>query len=398
MQRKGIVSIIAGVMVLQAQAVVPVHLDYTGFDANISSAWTTAGYGGPAALTPAEIFDIKVAVKTKLETTYAGLDVFFSPIAPGGVHEKILMGATTASTTTLGTSTGIDWRNSHKDDLAYVFAKNFAPIIMPGSHTRPENLERIKNALANTAAHEFAHNLGLQHYDNYGDDSVAAPAYTVAGDVQNTHIMATSDSGLTLESRGMLRSFGTNELRKLQYADGLSFLLGSSTPEIPGPNDTLATAQPITGSPLLVGSVATVNVVGSIDPADDTDIFKFFASAGSPITANTFSFYGLDGFVVDTVISLLSFDGTVLFSNDDISFDGPSFMGGIGPYTSDSLIQNFTASYTGPYYLKVKGFAAGETGHYNLLMSGLTAAVPEPTTIAVLGLGVVALARKRRKR
>lgn len=377
-----------------ANASISVWLDYAGFDTNIVSAWTSGGYSGGNALSAAEILGIKNDVQTKLQGIYSGFSVNFSQTNPGGIFETLRMGATTGTSGLYGQAERIDWRNRFKDDVAEIYAHNFGDVVFTGSFTRAQNLERIKNSLANTTAHELGHNLGLQHYDPYGVDTIQAPSYVVTGQ-QNNQIMATGSTGLTSMSRGVLRSFGVSEKVKLEYADGVPGTNGTTINESAGAKGSTATAQAITGDYLSISQRTGVNVAGRLTNSNEFDFYRFESTAGTLITANTFSgeLVNPAGGTVDTIITLHDAAGNTLFSNDDIGFSGNSFLQN-GNYGTESLIQNFVATYTGTYYLSVTGWS-GDTGSYELLLTGLNP-VPEPATMAALGAGVLWMARRRR--
>lgn len=388
-------AIVGAVTVMgSANASISVWLDYTGFDSTVAAAWTSAGYSGGNALSVGEILGIKNDVQTKLQTIYSGFAVNFNQSSPGGVFETLRMGATTTQTGLYGQADRIDWRNNFKNDVAEIYARNFDDVIFTGSFTRTQNLERLKNALANTTAHELGHNLGLQHYDPYGTDSIQAPSYTVTGQ-QNSFIMATGSTGLTSMDRGNARTFNVAEKVKLEFADGVANVSGQTIAESAGAKGSTATAQTITGALLPVSGRTGINVAGRITSSNELDFYRFEATAGSLITANTFSgeLVNPTGGTVDTVITLHDSTGSTLFSNDDIGYSGNNFLNSSN-YSTQSLLQNFVAQYTGVYYLSVRGFQT-DTGSYELLMTGLNP-VPEPATMVALGAGVVWMARRRR--
>lgn len=381
-----------------ANASVNVWLDYAGFDSTVVTSWTNGGYTGGNALSAAEILGIKDDIQTKLQTIYSGFDVNFLQTNPGGTFETLRMGSTTTSSGLFGDADRIDWRNKVKTDTARIYAHNFGGIVMTGSFNRAQNLERLKNAIAGTTAHELGHNLGLQHYDPYGIDSIRAPGYTGITGQQNLQIMATGGTGLSSLQRGEMRAFGAVEKVKLQFAEGLTSSPGKIEGESAGPKGTLATAQSIFGEQLPITNHSAVVVEGRIVNSAEVDIYKFEATAGSLIYANTQSTYlnAPAGGTVNTIIRLLNSTGTELTSNDNIRYTTNTFMTGGSTYGNDSLIQNFVAQYSGTYYLSVQG-SGTDTGSYDLLMTGLNP-VPEPASMAALGAGVLWMARRRRSK
>ncbi len=382
---------IALCMATQAQAI-DVFLDFTDFATNADIAWAAAGSPG-GALTATDILYLTAhAIPTKMAAQYAGYTVTFHTTTPGGVHEKIRFGASTGFSGLFGEAERLDWRNAFKDDVADVFAHNFGSVIaaVPSDHST--SVERFANALAGTAGHELGHNLGLQHYDAYGYPTIFAPVYAGVVGQQNDSIMATGGTGLTLARRGDdARSFNEREHFKLDYADGVSAALGLTVSEVVGSHSSFATAQ-FVGGGLITGGKFGVNITAETGTPGQTDMYKFTATAGSLLSLNTFSHFIMSS-ATDTSVTLFKDDGTPLMANGDISYSGMSFMGGPGPYSADSLIQNLAAPYTGTYYASVTGTASGD---YDLLITGLDA-VPEPATVLLLASAAAVVARKRRK-
>lgn len=378
-----------------ANAGISVFVDYTGFDTTVVSAWTAGGYTGGNSLTAGEIAGMKTGIIDKLTTMFSGFDTTFTSTNPGGMFELLRMGATTSSSGLFGEAERIDWRNQFKDDIAEIYVHNFGGIIMTGSFNRSQNLERLTNAIAGTTAHELGHNLGLQHYDPYGTETIRAPGYGGVTGQQNNFIMATGGTGLTMTQRGQMRFFNTAEKVKLEYADGLLATAGLSINESAAPKGTLATAQQVLGEVLPVSGRSAVNVVGSISANGQSDFYSFTAQMGSLITANAQSQRVYSGSAtIDSFIELLDSNGNLLASNDDISYNGNSFMTGSGNYGNDSLIQNFEALYSGTYYLRVRALSSTDQGSYQLLLTGLNP-VPEPVSMVALGAGVLYLVRRR---
>lgn len=374
-----------------AQAI-DVWLDFSDFAPQIDLAWAASGYSGASALTASDYLYFHHTIKDQLETIYMGHTVTFSETMPGGIHERLWFGATTSSSSTFGLADRIDWRNTHKDDLARIYSANFGLMASATIHPKPLGLERIATALAGTAAHELGHNLGLQHYDCYGQPTINAPGYTGISGQQNDAIMATGSTGISLERRAHMRAFSQVEQLKLEFADGVSSTVGTTISETGASNNTIASAQAVLGTPMPISGMTAVNVAGALSTSSDVDMYKFWAPMGSLLTANTMSSM-LETSTADTVVTLYDSSGAVITSNDDIRFSGNTFMTGGSLYGRDSLILNYEATYTGVYYVGVSGF---DSGRYDLLLGGLSP-VPEPATMAVLGLGTLALLRRRRR-
>ena len=380
------------VVVPQSSSASDVWLDWDGAIVTMGSAWSSAGYGAGSELTPMEVSSVIAMSEGKLAAKFGGYSVTFLGSAGTGAYEWLKFGSTTTSTTTYGVSSGIDWRNTVKDGTVDLYLANFGGILSSSLFTRAENISRLSSAIANTAAHELGHNFGLQHYDAYGIPSITAPGYFFSGE-QNGSIMATGVTGLTAPDRGTDRFFNPIEKVKLEYADGIAPSLASTVAEAVGDKSTLATAQTIYGSTLSLSPGTSVNVDAKIDIPGQMDVYKFYAEAGSLISANTLS-HGILPSFTDTTLFLMDASGTTLHMSTDIYLSGDSFMTpGMGYYSDDSLFFHYAAPYSGTYYLKVMGTAPGD---YDLLVTGL-ATVPEPGTVAAVSFGVVTFLRRRRK-
>ncbi len=374
-----------------AQAI-DVWLDWAGSDATMNSAWTAGGFNAGQALTAAERNQIRAGAQAAMAGHYAGFNVNLTTTQPGGTHEVLRLGATTTTQGLFGQASRIDWRNVVKTDSADIYLANFGILLNATNWTRAENLTRLALGIGGTSSHELGHNLGLQHYDCYGQPSIKAPLYGGITGQQNDAIMATGSTGLSLQRRGEPRSFAQLEKLKLEYADGVSPTLGLTVAETAANNNALGSAQQVAGNFMALSGLTAVNIRGAITTSADIDFYRFSANAGQLITANTFS-QNTFGDPVDTIITLMDANGNTLMTNDDIAFSGNTF-GGSGTYGTDSIILNYVAPATGNYYVRVTPFSTG-SGDYDLLLA--TSAVPEPATLAALGLGTLALLRRRRR-
>ena len=167
------------------------------------------------------------------------------------------------------------------------------------------------------------------------------------------------------------------------------------------PNNTFATANAFTGTSAYYTDQAIANLT-----LGDVDWFSIQLKAGDFLSAATTP---LDPTFLapDTYMALFDTTGaSILVSNDD---------GGEDPtgttYGSAIRYQALTA---GTYFLAVAGYNdtyndddvesyqapvdSVEVGRYSLLVGTTPQAVPEPASMVALGVGALALVRRRRNR
>lgn len=379
-----------------------VKLDFTNFDTRLDELASSAGVSNFSA---AEKTQIRSGIKSVMESAYSGFDLTFTESPSGGVgtYTTVLFGLS-ATPGSYGLADGIDYRNKDIDDRARVFSANFDFIVESGD-ARATQIAELTAALGGTAAHELGHNLGLRHYDSYGDTSLTwnngSPITT--GGVQNTHIMATGSTGISEAQREATRTFSALAYAKLNFAAQVLNSPLSSVVEQAFSHSSIATAQAIAWSNLLVpgasGYQAAANVIGSLGLS--FDVYAVNGVAGALLTANLLG-AGVDGIddpLADSYLYLYDSDGNVLAFNGDIAYSTTQLYAG-ALRTYDSLILNYVLPTTGTYYIGVGGGISPPSDNYELLLA-TTQVVPLPPAsgLGLLGLvGLVVVRRVRRRR
>lgn len=155
-------------------------------------------------------------------------------------------------------------------------------------------------------------------------------------------------------------------IRSVPTAGSVSPFGGISTYEVE-PNDTPATANPLSGSSALVS--------GYIWPVADLDYFSFSGNAGDRVYAATMTSFAAGA--TDTTLTLFDADGTTII---EVDVNDGSFA------ASSSSIAGATLPANGTYYLQVRATSAVSSMRpyhlYFQLRSGSPTAETEPNNLA----------------
>jgi hypothetical protein len=332
--------------------------------------------------------------------------------------------------------------------LAEIFPQEFDDIVdefagsAPGPGRMPMILQ-LGTALGGTAAHELGHTFGLYHWDAYGDPAIGPagpgmfPGEYIIFDsmsIQNSHIMATGETGLMEIGRESPRTLSRYSEAKLEIASdpGVSPEPLVSTPfshttEIPVPHATLFTPQPLESTSLPISGLHAANVhgagMGAATPGGGlTDFYVINTTGAGLVTAEVVS-VGDYATSVETTLKIYDAMGTVIYAADDLSFGPPTpnmIFSSTAPGAVDSifgdgleddpLLLNM-ALPAGTYFIEVAldvdGVHAGPPASiplfYDLFVTSESqfTFVPEPTGLLMaisLAIPVIAGPNRRRRR
>lgn len=237
--------------------------------------------------------------------------------------------------------------------------------------------------LRNVIMHEHGHGMGCAHCESNNAGFLMEPFIQTSFDGPQFHdillaqrgygdVYEKSNSGLGNDTFGRATSLGS-----LNHGDSVS--IGNDARNLPvGPNE--------------------IDFV-SIDSQTDTDFFSFSISSGSMVNVlleslgPTYNVGPQNGSQVsfntkarsDLTLSLFDVNGTSLLASSNVTGFGGN----------ESLEFNLTSA--GTYFLRVTGLNNPDS-FFDTQMYGLSvvATVPEPATLAVLGLALMAMRRRKR--
>jgi Metallo-peptidase family M12B Reprolysin-like/PEP-CTERM motif len=402
-------------------AAIPVVLNFDSGGANsfLNNINSAAIAAGAAAFPAADIGNIETAIQNVLTTVYTGFNVSFTT-TQNAAQRSVTFGDADG---TLFGQAPYNWRNAflanstasaltEATSKAQIYPQNFAASLAVGN-TVAQNEANLEIAVADTAAHELGHTFGLDHQDSYGDPGITPANYAATGGIQNTHIMATGQTGLS-NNRSTARAFSQLEKAKLAQSNNL-FVTGGFTPDLitdAGDTHTQKTAaganaaQPITFQFIPIAGESAVTVTSGSIGAGVHDVYRFTASAGNLLTADIIArtFPAPDGVnpagtffntPASVTVSLFRDNGgapiQIGATSTNKQYNGNNWLAGAS-VDADPMILNQPLPANDTYYLDVTSVGTG-TGNYEMFV-----AVPEPATFCLLLLGGGIVLRGIRKR
>lgn len=385
-----------------------VFLDFgAGWESNLVTVATDAGVD-PFA--PLEIDFMEAVIESEFGRVLGfDFDITFFTTAPAGAHTIVDFGATTSSSTLLGSAPG-DFFNVSVSDTASVFTHNFDFVVdeFTGSAGRSDQLSQLSMAIANTAIHELTHSLGNFHEHSYATPGINPGTYGDTMGLQNMHIMSTGPTGLTEAGREVPRTLSQFSKLALEAAGGLDGAIHGFTGVSLAPDvilfedeyissdagKSIATAAPLTLTDMPISGYEAAHVHSDITGPADADFYALDVDSAGFVSAQMISERWPAGFGLDGVLTLFGPDELEIIAMDATMFDGDVY--GMGTLRStDPFLINVLLPHAGTYYFMVSGTPADSLGDYSLLIG--FQAIPEPGSVVVLG-GFACLVITRRRR
>lgn len=371
-----------------------VYVDFAGFANTPQGSVTALSTAGFTGLVPADLPNFKTQIVSRIQAAYAGFSINITDILPAGNFTRLVIGNTgTQSAGALGIANEIDFRNHRDNNVVSVLASE---------HTTPpffpSTLGFYSQMMANTAAHELGHVLGLMHSDPVSTFVNANAASVQASEIMRARVAFNSNNeyapvrfGDYSRQKLTIATQGVN-VQPENAAANFVFPFGADPARAGDAGGTVATAR--------ILNFDTNNndvVLGTL--ANDTDAYKFTVPANTFVTAEVFSKALVAGTsptsvgritdAIDAVLDIVDNTDTVIQTVQfTSSLDIDNVAG--GDAGSDQLIYRFALPAAGTYAVRVRG-GADATGDYELYVN-----IPAPGSAMVLAVGGFLAARRRR--
>ncbi len=347
------------------------------------------------------------AIEAGIGAIYSAFNFTFTQTQPtSGTYETLYYNIPGGSLLA-GEATELDWRNIDLGGSAVIDISQFL-----GEIDQPaDTLTNIINMSVTIGAHELGHLSGLIHGDSFGPigagiyanladnpylDGFNPPYPGPANAVDTLYDVMGSPAavGTSLFDAADVTFFGERDDIAMAFADS-----GTTTSETPGdPNTSVATAQPVTLSPLsvpntlLIGQgtgdsldVTAADVDGSIglgaSGQSNADYYAITATAGELLNFQVFSqsLTRDDETAIDSELTIYEADGKTVvpyYGSATGAFNDDGFQ------DADAVLYDVTMPYTGTYYVKVSTYAVTDSfgilhnsdlGNYELFMYSFAA-------------------------
>lgn len=342
----------------------------------------TGAVSGVADFNATERAQIENNIVANLEIIFADYEFNFVTEEPAGEHDVIYMARDNdhpdVSSTNRGSApvdignqdtNGYTDRDGNPSGVPKVTTGNFENDL-EASDPRATQIAELSTALSGTAAHELGHTMGLLHHYVYSHPDISPANYANTGGVQNVHILASGNTGLSESEREQLRSLSPFSRVMLDItggSDASSFeenntvVVGgivSDRTENEGTDagNSIFDAQPLSFSTGPTSGQEISFVEADLDGSrSDVDVFSFTTTVDSVLQAHVFSErLDLGSLEFDPVLELIDEFGSTLMSVDDIGWDDDQYNDLISPEDDDDdpFLLNIPLD-PGTYYLRV---------------------------------------------